>query len=1121
MENMLLRISRTCSAMVLLLLASCAIAETNTDLLAQYAIEQTGLPKGICSMPRAGDGQLAVALTRSGWLVQAMDADAVQLATARKSAEAVGVLGKSLYIEEGSPAAIPFASDYVNLLIISDATDDNLGSVSLPEIVRVLVPETGKALIGLANPSAGTVSRSRLEKWAKNCAGASVTVVSNQHGLWAIVTKDAQPGAVDWTHRLYNPANNPVSSDTACAWPLMTQWLGRPFLSPLPLILVAQGRMAGVRLVNGAALEMYDAHNGMLLWRRPLPDASVATRTSGMVLFSNALYLAEKPGVLIFDPVTGREIGRVDCSDLGAQVKWLAVQKGVLFAMAGSMERPAAAHQTWKFFGSIQTNYAKCQGIGAYQLSDAKWLWMQKESDESLDEGVMGLCSNRLYYYVNNERMVCRDACTGKVLWDNAKAVEKVKQFGKGDTRGHPGALICSDSDNFLAIHKPGCGSLILSATNGEPFWATSASSMLFYRDLLLIKGGHGGVYDAATGKASDAFGKKGFGFGGGCGMFTLTPLLVCGQNGLTYDCKADKPLELHDYGSPLEHKTPCLSGSFVADGLYLGGSVSCVCRYTLRGTVVQAPAPSVPQVQGGESGLLRRAAKITKCATFAVDDSDWSTFRANNERGNASRVTISPTAKLNWSWRPETGTAAVATNAPAKPFNPASHDSTFEPVQVTAAGKLVFVPGRDGSVSALELASGITQWRFFTGARLYAPPTLADGRCYIGSGDGCVYCLEATSGRELWRYRVAPLDRRIMVYGDLVSTWPITGGVLIQTGVVYAAAGILDEDGAYVAALDAQSGEVKWRNDTSGHLDAYRCTGVAACGYPALAKGRLWIRTASYDLDTGACRPFADTNRLHLLDHGMLARYTGMFANKFLVSGGQRFFQDQYALGSDDYANPYVTEQDRGNDGVLFMELADDTIGKLPGVNIWGRCRMMPSWDSRQLVALPVSIYQTAHNPAYEEDLVCWDAARTTESLAGVVAAAATNVAQAYRSGRIIDPIPLSKRKPPDKLKGETFEAPQQDWSVQSDRFIAVALAANAVVAARGTPGYPGQKSHTTHKIEPASYALTAYNRADGKVLWDLPLAGEPLMDGISIARDGTLLVRLLDGTLQAFGGQ
>jgi len=37
--------------------------------------------------------------------------------------------------------------------------------------------------------------------------------------------------------------------------------------------------------------------------------------------------------------------------------------------------------------------------------------------------------------------------------------------------------------------------------------------------------------------------------------------------------------------------------------------------------------------------------------------------------------------------------------------------------------------------------------------------------------------------------------------------------------------------------------------------------------------------------------------------------------------------------------------------------------------------------------------------------------------------------------------------------------------------------------------------------------------------VIWEVELPGEPIADGVSIARDGSVLVRLLDGGLASVG--
>ena len=1084
---------------------------------AAYLLEKAAVARGVCSVPRSGDGKLALGLAQAGLLVHAMDADAAKVAATRCAAETAGLLGRSLYVEEGTPRAIPFADDYVNLLVVADATDQDLAALPPGEILRVLTPRTGVAMVGLSKAGPGQLSRDRLAEWLKGFSAGRTQVIEDHGGLWARVSKPPKPGAVPWTHRLFTPANNPVSGDTACAWPLMTQWLGRPYLAPLPVVLVANGRMAAVRLTRGgseAVLEVHDARNGVLLWRRPLPDAAVATRTSGMVLLADALYLAEGPRVLVFDPATGKELSGVDCAELGEQVKWLAVERNTVYAMAGPAERRAIASQTWKVFGDPPRHFAQCGAMGAYDLAAGRWLWTHKEEDELLDEGFTGLCGGRLYYYVRGRHVACRAAGTGRVVWQNAKPAEKIAQFAKADFRGHIGAMVCTEK--LLAVHKPSCGTLILSAADGEPLWSLTTVALLFDHDLLLRKGGpHWGktpVFEAANGTPSATLGRVNF--GGGCGAFTLTPNLLCGQMGVTYDFKAGKDLDAGTGCGPLLHKTPCLSGTFVGEGQLFYASVACTCNYTVRGVIAQAPAPQAPLDGEKGPGPCLRAPGGSKVPSLVVDAADWPVFRANPQRSNASSARVPSAAAVRWTWRSAQDPAGQdSRHASATPAESDPLDSDREPVQAVAAGGLVFAASSDGTVTALDLATGAVRWRFATGGRLFAPPTIADGRCFIGSGDGNVYSLEASSGRELWRRRVAPRDRRILVYGDLLSTWPITGGVLVQQGVVYAVAGIVDVDGTFVVAMDAANGEVKWFNPTSGHLDAYRRTGVAGVGFPAIGKGRLWLRRASYDLATGECRPCAVAKKPgYETANGVLDRYTGIFADAFLVTGGRRFFDQQFAVHE---------EQCHGL--VQLMELAGDGTGKYPAVAPWPRCRIMPAWDGRNLIATPAAHYHWGDKKPpvqREEDLLCWDTVRAVEELHKTIDAAALPTRSPsplgyrfYLNDRTIEGKDLDRRK------GEEFQAPQQIWMSHKPRYIAAVLAANAAVAAHGEPAVPGLAVPPKAKADEPRYGLTAYDRADGRPLWEVKLPGEPLMDGLSIARDGTVLVRLLDGGVAAVG--
>jgi outer membrane protein assembly factor BamB len=175
-------------------------------------------------------------------------------------------------------------------------------------------------------------------------------------------------------------------------------------------------------------------------------------------------------------------------------------------------------------------------------------------------------------------------------------------------------------------------------------------------------------------------------------------------------------------------------------------------------------------------------------------------------------------------------------------------------------AGGLTFTGGADGIVRAIDADTGEVRWTAYTGGAVRVPPTIWEGRAFVGSGDGWVYALEAGTGRLLWKFRAAPAERMIPVYGTLMSTWPVAAGVLVEDGIAYAAAGIANYDGTYVYALDARTGQVKWHNSTSGHLDAEARTGVSVQGHLLLHDGKLYLASgtsvspAVYDAATGRC---------------------------------------------------------------------------------------------------------------------------------------------------------------------------------------------------------------------------------------------------------------------------
>ena len=98
----------------------------------------------------------------------------------------------------------------------------------------------------------------------------------------------------------------------------------------------------------------------------------------------------------------------------------------------------------------------------------------------------------------------------------------------------------------------------------------------------------------------------------------------------------------------------------------------------------------------------------------------------------------------------------------------------------------------------------------------IYYPPTFANGRVFVGCADGKVYAFSAGTGDLLWSFRIGPNSDRIPVFGSLISAWPVAGGVVVDNGTLYAAAGLTHYDGTYIVALDAVTGDLKADNGKS-----------------------------------------------------------------------------------------------------------------------------------------------------------------------------------------------------------------------------------------------------------------------------------------------------------------
>lgn len=178
-----------------------------------------------------------------------------------------------------------------------------------------------------------------------------------------------------------------------------------------------------------------------------------------------------------------------------------------------------------------------------------------------------------------------------------------------------------------------------------------------------------------------------------------------------------------------------------------------------------------------------------TSSAPAARDD--WPMFRANPAGTATVPARLAASASERWRRRLPGGglTAPICVNG------------------------RVFVGGADGTVRALDAGNGKTLWQVSSHASVLYPPAYWKGRVVFGSCDGVLYCVDAADGRVLGRTELAPEKRFVNIMNHLMSAWPLGGGVLVsEDGTVYTAAGSTAADGSVAAAVDAATGEFRWR---------------------------------------------------------------------------------------------------------------------------------------------------------------------------------------------------------------------------------------------------------------------------------------------------------------------
>ncbi|MFO8011953.1 MAG: PQQ-binding-like beta-propeller repeat protein [Phycisphaerae bacterium] len=799
---------------------------------ADEILECVGAPRGIVAVLGDEGGRTAVGLARADEgvtvFVQVAGADAA--GAARRAAHEAGLLGARVFVSEGPLGRIHLADNVADVLVAARA-----GAAPREEVLRVLRPE-GTAILGSTR-----------------------------------LTKPSPDGADDWTHVYHGPDNNPQTEDRLARAPYLTQYVASPRYAPAPQAAVAAGGRLFMAFGHVAwhrreepwmnTLLAVNAFNGTHLWRRPLEPGIMVDRCT-MVATPDRLYLGTSEACLVLDAATGevrdRLVAPAEVAD-GPFWKWMALSGGRLFALLGPKEEsdPNAkwrrGQHGWPWNGiSKGYNAAEYQwGFGRTLLAidpeTKKVLWHHRE-DRPVDGRAVCMKNGRIYVCRFGEYLACLNASSGKEVWRRTKAddgdlFEKIGPYrpGHGYVGGWKSTVYLRCTDRAVYFLGPQVNHLTaVSAEDGRFLWRYPAKDLhIVVRDDGLYTIGpqkSTGLthrLDPVTGKVLADFDlcRR------ACTRSVGTPdgIIFRTQGGSQ---RLDLATGRVQYISTM--RPSCHVGVVVAGGHLHWVPWVCDCNLQMFGVIGCGPAGDFDFApKATETARLETAAGGGKVKPLDVRTGDWPVYRRDAARSAATEVAVAKDPKRRWTF------------APAHPCRPTA------PV---AAGGMVFVAGEDGGVRALDAGTGKVRWTAWTGGPVRYPPSVSDGRALVGSADGWAYCYEAATGRRLWRFRAAPRERRIRLYGALASTWPVSSGVLTADGAAYLAAGINNFDGTHVYALDAATGTVRWQNSRSGHLDAFSNRGVAAQGDLLLHDGRLYLAGGNavspgvYRADDGTC---------------------------------------------------------------------------------------------------------------------------------------------------------------------------------------------------------------------------------------------------------------------------
>ncbi len=777
----------------------------------------------VLDLPGGGAEHVVALAAQSELTLYFQSKDSGQVDAVRKAAAKAGLLGQRVFADRGALGIIHLADNVADCILVGETAK---AQVPKSELLRALRPD-------------------------------AIAYVGDQK-----IVKPEPKGYDHWTHPYHGPDNNPQSADEFVRGAFRTQFLADPKFSPMPeqtvagggRIFKAMGHIAHKANQNAMlnTLLCINAYNGTILWKRPLSPGFMIHRNT-MIATDDALYMGDHESCKVIDAKTGKvrdEIKVPKGLTDGPVWKWMAMRDGVLYALVGNPEvkvstkpstRGGLGHWPWGMweghdYKDPRTAFGFGRTLVAIDIKSKDILWSYRD-EEFLDARAICMNSKNLYLFSAEHFLACVEVESGKLLWKN-KDDDLLKAIGPNQkaqhyVTGYATTCYMKCTEDHLFFAGPQRKQMVVAtARDGKLAWTHPDGNL----QLVLRKDGIYAAGPKATGVRLDyESGKK---LGALPTRRACTRATGCVDSVFYRTSGGTVRVLTETHGA--EHiaalRPPCQDGVIVSNGHLYWGPWMCGCQLSLYGNISLAPAKAIRE--NGAATALQTAAGYREVASLGAKAGDWPSYRGGNDRKDTTTVAVPDGVQLQWK---------------AKICNGAL------PTAPVVVGGFVFIADRTGAVQCLD-PNGKQVWKSYTAGPVYYPPAVSKDRVFVGSADGRVYAFEATTGRFLWSYRVAPEERWIPAYGRLVSTWPVAGGVVVHEGLVYAAAGIANYDGTYVAALDAVSGELRASSDSSGSLASEVNGGVSMQGNLRIVNNELQFlgggvyEVARYQLKTLNC---------------------------------------------------------------------------------------------------------------------------------------------------------------------------------------------------------------------------------------------------------------------------